>query len=174
MTGVIFTIGHSSRTADEFVTLLHTHGIGQIADVRTAPQSKRHPHFSRDALAAFLAAHGCSYRHFPALGGLRRPWPDSINTAWRHPGFRGYADHMQTDVFREGLTELAQFASVVSTCVLCAEAVWWQCHRRLLADALVAGGIPVRHILSAAAAKAHELSEFAREAEGRVIYPGLL
>lgn len=174
MTGVVFTIGHSTRTAGEFAALLYTHGIGQIADVRTVPQSKRHPHFSRDALAAFIASHGCSYRHFPALGGLRRPRPDSINTAWRHPGFRGYADHMQTDVFRKALTELAQFASVASTCVLCAEAVWWQCHRRLLADALVVGGIQVKHILSAATAKPHELSEFAREEEGRVIYPGLL
>ncbi len=174
MTGVIFTIGHSTRTADEFVALLHKHDIGQIADVRTVPQSKRHPHFSRDALAALLAAHGCSYRHFPALGGLRRLRPDSINTAWRHPGFRGYADHMQTDVFQEGLTELAQFASGVSTSVLCAEAVWWQCHRRLLADALVVAGISVKHILSAAAAKPHELSEFARVDGRRVIYPGLL
>ena len=174
MTRVIFTIGHSTRTADEFAALLHTHGIGQIADVRTVPQSKRHPHFRRDALTAFLAARGFSYRHFPSLGGLRRPRPDSINTAWRHPGFRGYADHMQTDLFREGLTELAQFTSVVSTCVLCAEAAWWQCHRRLLADALVVRGIPVRHILSAAAPKPHELSEFARQEADGVIYPGLL
>jgi uncharacterized protein (DUF488 family) len=174
VTADIFTIGHSTRTVDEFAALLRIHGIGQIADIRTVPQSTRHPHFSRDALAAFLAAHGCAYRHFPGLGGLRRPRPDSINTAWRNPGFRGYADHMQTSAFREALTELAQFASVVSTSVLCAEAVWWQCHRRLLADALVVRGLAVRHILSSHAAKPHELSEFARVDGDGVIYPGLL
>lgn len=174
MTGVIFSIGHSTRTADEFAALLRTHGIRRIADVRTVPQSRRHPHFSRDALAAFLAERGVTYRHFPSLGGLRRPRPDTVNTAWRHPGFRGYADHMQTDEFRHGLMDLAQFASVVSTSVLCAEAVWWQCHRRLLADALAVRGIPVRHILSDAPAKPHELSEFARDEGDRVIYPGLL
>lgn len=174
MTGTIFTIGHSTRSADEFAALLDAHGIRQIADVRTIPQSKRHPHFSRNALAAFLAAQGITYRHFPSLGGLRKARPDSTNTAWRHPGFRGYADHMQTGEFRQGLTDFAQFASAVSTSVLCAEAVWWQCHRRLLADALVARGIEVRHILSAAEAKPHELSEFARAQGEGVIYPGLL
>jgi uncharacterized protein (DUF488 family) len=108
------------------------------------------------------------------LGGLRRPRADSVNTAWQHTGFRGYADHMQTDEFRRGVRELAQFASQMATSVLCAEAVWWQCHRRLLADGLVVRGISVRHILSAAEPKPHELSEFAREQGGRVIYPGLL
>jgi uncharacterized protein (DUF488 family) len=171
---VIFTIGHSTRTADEFLTLLTAHGVRQIADVRTVPQSKRHPHFSRDALAASLAAQGVGYRHFSALGGLRRPRADSVNTAWRHPGFRGYADHMQTDEFRHALGQLEQFASHVSTSVLCAEAVWWQCHRRLLADALIFRGASVRHILSAAEPKPHELSDFARAQAGGVIYPGLL
>jgi uncharacterized protein (DUF488 family) len=174
VTPIIFTIGHSTRTADEFAALLDAHGVRQIADVRTIPQSKRHPHFSRDALDGFLAARGILYRHFPALGGLRRPRPDSINTAWQHPGFRGYADHMQTAEFQRGLHDLAQFALQGPTSVLCAEAVWWQCHRRLLADALVVRGIPVRHILSPAEPKPHELSEFAREEGGGVIYPGLL
>ena len=174
MSLVIFTIGHSTRTADEFLTLLTAHGVRQIADVRTVPQSKRHPHFSRDALAASLAAQGVGYRHFPALGGLRRPRADSVNTAWQHPGFRGYADHMQTDEFRHALGQLEQFASQVSTSVLCAEAVWWQCHRRLLADALIFRGASVRHILSAAEPKPHELSDFARAQAGGVIYPGLL
>ena len=170
----IFTIGHSTRTADEFAELLDRHGIRQVADVRSLPQSKRHPHFSRDALAAFLESRGVTYRHFRELGGLRRPRPDSLNTAWQHPGFRGYADHMQTDEFRRGLAALVRFASSATTTVLCAEAVWWQCHRRLLADALVVRGVPVRHILSAAEPKPHELSEFAREEAGGVIYPGLL
>jgi uncharacterized protein (DUF488 family) len=171
---VIFTIGHSTRSTDEFAGLLVAHGIRQVADVRTVPRSRRHPHFGGDALANFLAERGITYRHFPALGGLRRPRPDSINTAWQHPGFRGYADHMQTVEFRQGLTALSQFASSCPTTVLCAEAVWWQCHRRLLADALIVRGIPVLHILSKAEPKPHELSEFAREEGGGVIYPGLL
>lgn len=171
---MIYTIGHSTRSIEEFVELLETHGIKQIADVRTVPQSRRHPQFGRDALEASLAAHDIGYRHFPELGGLRKPRKDSINTAWQHPGFRGYADHMQTDEFCQGLSALERFTSVMSTSVLCAEAVWWQCHRRLLADALTVRGIPVRHILSAAPPKPHELSEFARVHEGRVIYPGLL
>lgn len=174
MSPVIFTIGHSSRTADEFARLLEAHGVRQVADVRSVPKSKRHPHFSGETLAEFLAGRGISYRHFPALGGLRRPRPDSINTAWQHPGFRGYADHMQTDEFRQGVWALEQFASLCPTTVLCAEAVWWQCHRRLLADFLVVHGSLVRHILSTAEPKPHELSEFARADGDGVIYPGLL
>lgn len=171
---MILTIGHSTRTAEEFVALLHAHHVTQIADVRTVPQSRRHPQFNRDTLARNLEAHGIGYRHFPPLGGLRKPRADSINTAWQHPGFRGYADHMQTSDFERGLIELLQFASLGLTSVLCAEAVWWQCHRRLLSDALVARGTPVRHILSLAAPKPHELSEFAKVQDGAVTYPGLL
>lgn len=171
---MILTIGHSTRTAEEFVALLRAHGVAQIADVRTVPQSRRHPQFNREALAKNLAAEGIGYRHFSALGGLRKPRPDSINTAWQHPGFRGYADHMQSAEFQRGLAELLQFASSALTSVLCAEAVWWQCHRRLLSDALVARGTPVHHILSMAAPKPHELSEFAKVEDGAVIYPGLL
>lgn len=171
---MILTIGHSTRTAEEFVALLNAHGVRQIADVRTVPQSGRHPQFNRETLAKNLAAHGIGYRHFSALGGLRKPRADSINTAWRHPGFRGYADHMPTEEFCRGLSELLQFASSAPTSVLCAEAVWWQCHRRLLSDALVARGTPVYHILSTAAPKPHELSEFARVQDGAVTYPGLL
>lgn len=171
---MILSIGHSTRRWEEFAALLDRHAVGQIADVRTVPQSRRHPHFNRDTLAENLAGHGICYRHFPALGGLRKPRADSINTAWRHPGFRGYADHMQTEEFRRGLAELLQFASLALTSVLCAEAVWWDCHRRLLSDALVACGTPVHHILSEAAPKPHELSEFARVRDCAVTYPGLL
>lgn len=174
MNPVIFTIGHSTRTADEFAALLEAHGIRQIADVRRVPRSARHPHFGGDALAAFLSGRGIGYRHFPALGGLRRPFSDSVNSAWHHPGFRGYADHMQTDEFRQAVADLVRFAVPVRTSVLCAEAAWWKCHRRLLADALIFRGASVRHILSAAQPKAHELSDFARQDHGRVIYPGLV
>lgn len=171
---VIYTIGHSTHSADSFLAVLTAHGIRQLADVRSVPASRRHPHFCKDRLAAFLAGHGVLYQHFPQLGGLRKPRRDSGNTGWRHEGFRGYADHMQTSEFQEGIRYLGEFASVAPTTVMCAEAVWWQCHRRLLADALLVRGVPVLHILSCAAPKPHELSEFAREHLGGVIYPGLL
>jgi uncharacterized protein (DUF488 family) len=171
---VIHTIGHSTHTADAFLALLQAHGIRQLADIRSLPRSKRHPHFSKDALDSFLAAAGIRYRHFPALGGLRKPRPDSINTAWRHPSFRGYADHMQTEGFRIAVGALQAFALGDPTAVMCAEALWWQCHRRLLADALLVRSVSVRHIVSLAVPKPHELSEFGREDESGVIYPGLL
>jgi uncharacterized protein (DUF488 family) len=169
----IWTIGHSTRSAEEFLALLERHGIEQIADVRTIPKSARHPQFNSHQLEAFLAAHDRGYRHFPALGGLRKPRSDSINTAWRHPSFRAYADHMQTLEFRAGVTALFEYASR-PTAVMCAEAVWWQCHRRLLADALVARQVTVRHILGPGEAKVHELNEFARVSDDSVTYPGLL
>lgn len=171
---MIYTIGHSTHTAEVFVGLLRAHGVAQVADVRTVPKSRRHPHFNGAALDTILRDHGITYRHFPALGGFRTPRPDSRNTAWTHPAFRGYADYMETDAFRSALTALLEFARDASTAIMCAESVWWRCHRRLLADALVVGGATVRHILSLAEPKPHELSEFARVEEGRVTYPGLL
>jgi uncharacterized protein (DUF488 family) len=171
---VIYTIGHSTRSDEDFLTLLRSHDICQLADVRTVPRSRRHPHFSKEALDEFLASHRIRYRHFPNLGGLRKPRPDSVNTALRHEGFRGYADHMQTAAFEGAVLDLLQFAEGGQTTVMCAEAVWWHCHRRLLADFLLVRGVPVRHILSASDPKSHELSEFAKEDRGGVIYPGLL
>ena len=170
----IYTIGHSIHPAPTFLGLLRTHGIERLADVRLFPGSRRYPHFSRDALAATLADAGIVYRHFPDLGGRRRPVPDSINTAWRVEAFRGYADHMGTPAFRAAIEALLAFAKGARTTVMCAEAVWWQCHRRLLADSLLVRGVPVLHILSTVPPKPHEFSEFAREADGAVIYPGLL
>lgn len=170
----IHTIGHSTHPAETFRALLEAHGIRQLADIRTVPRSRRHPQFSKEALDEFLASAGILYRHFPSLGGLRKPRPDSINTAWRHPGFRGYADYMQTSEFRNAVDALEHFAADGPTAVMCAEAVWWRCHRRLLADTLLVRGVGVRHILSVAEPKPHELSEFARREGGGVIYPGLL
>jgi uncharacterized protein (DUF488 family) len=171
---VIYTIGHSVHTADAFLALLEAHGIRQLADVRTVPASRRHPQFGKDRLDAILGQHGILYQHFPALGGRRKPRRDSVNTGWRHEGFRGYADYMQTPEFRQALHRLEEFACVAPTTVMCAEAVWWQCHRRLLSDALLVRGVPARHIMSAAAPKPHEMSEYAKEHLGGVIYPGLL
>jgi uncharacterized protein (DUF488 family) len=170
----IYTIGHSIYPAEQFLALLRAHEVRQLADIRTVPKSRRHPQFNSEALDACLHAHGIGYRHFPALGGLRRPRPDSINTGWRHPGFRGYADHMQTREFAAGVEALLVFAGGGRTAVMCAEAVWWRCHRQLLSDAVVARGVEVRHILGTADPKPHHLSDFARLNNGRVWYPGLL
>jgi uncharacterized protein (DUF488 family) len=170
----IWTIGHSTRSADEFLRLLEAHGIGQIADIRSIPKSARHPQFNGEALDHFLFAHGRRYRHFPSLGGRRRPRRDSMNTGWRHDSFRGYADHMATPEFMAGVDALLEFAGGAPTAVMCAEAVWWQCHRQLLADALLARGVAVRHIIGPGEAKPHTLSEFAKVNGSAVTYPGLL
>ena len=170
----IYTIGHSTRSEAEFIQLLRAHGVIGLADIRTVPKSRRHPHFAREALETSLPAQGIAYRHFAALGGLRKPLHDSTNGGWKHPAFRGYADHMQTPIFREAVEELLAFASSHVVAIMCAEAKWWQCHRRLTADALVAQGVDVRHIMSPSRAPAHEVTPFARLAEGQVTYPGLV
>jgi uncharacterized protein (DUF488 family) len=171
---VILTIGHSTRTADEFLALLQTHGVGGLADVRTVPRSRRHPHFSADTLAVFLPAHGIEYLHLPGLGGLRKPRPDSPNGGWLNSAFRGYADHMQTAEFGVALDRLMSFSADRQVAIMCAEAKWWQCHRRLIADVLVARHIEVRHILSLREAVPHELTAFGRVTGGTVQYPALV
>ena len=170
--GMISTIGHSTRTVEALVALLRAHGIRRLADVRSFPRSRRHPQFNVDALPGSLAEAGIDYEHVPALGGFRRPRPDSHNTAWRNPGFRGYADYMQTPAFAAAVDHLLEQAAVAPTAVMCAEAVPWRCHRWLLADALVARGESVAHILSAAAAEPHVLTPAARVDGARVTYPG--
>ena len=170
----IYTIGHSTRTLDAFLALLHAHQISQLADVRTVPKSRRHPHFAGEALAQTLPQAGIAYRHIAALGGLRKPRKDSRNTAWRHESFRGYADHMETPAFQRALDDVIAWSDAQPPVVMCAEAVWWQCHRQLIADALVARNVEVRHIMSAGAAPLHALTAFARVDDGRVSYPGLV
>ena len=171
---MIFTIGHSTRPAADFLALLTAHGVTGIADVRTIPRSRRHPHFSADALASWLDPEGIGYLHLAALGGLRKPRPDSPNGGWRHSAFRGYADHMQTQAFADAIEALLIFAAGRNVAVMCAEAKWWQCHRQLIADALAARGLEVRHIMGPGAPPAHQLTPFARVAEGRVYYPALV
>jgi len=171
---MIFTIGHSTRSAAAFLELLQAHGVTGVADVRTVPRSRRHPHFSRESLGELLPSHGIAYIHLPGLGGLRKPRPDSPNGGWRHEGFRGYADHMGSREFADALDALLAFAGERRAAVMCAEAKWWQCHRQLVADALVAGGIEIRHIMSAREPARHELTPFARVAGSTVRYPGLV
>jgi len=170
----IHTIGHSTRPIEAFIELLEAHGIKQLYDIRSIPHSRRHPHFSQGALAAALGEAGIVYRHAPALGGRRKPRRDSVNTAWRVEGFRGYADYMETDAFRDALDELVRAAGDAPTVIMCAEAVWWRCHRQLVADALVARGVEVGHISSTSAAKPHTLTDFAQVVEGRVGYRRLI
>jgi uncharacterized protein (DUF488 family) len=170
---VAYTIGHSTRALDVFVGLLRTHGVTQLADVRTIPKSRRHPQFGQEALSASLPAAGIVYRHFPGLGGLRKPSRDSANGGWRHAGFRGYADYMQTTAFKAALEELIVWGGEAPTAVMCAEAVWWQCHRQLIADALVIRGVEVRHIMDKSA-PAHVLTAFARVDGPRLTYPSLI
>jgi uncharacterized protein (DUF488 family) len=178
---VIYTIGHSTRSLDEFLELLRAHHIGRVADIRTVPRSRRHPHFAADALRISLPATGIEYRHFSGLGGLRKPRRDSRNSAWRHEGFRGYADYMETAEFHEALTDLIEWRlgagpkrPGLHTAMMCAEAVWWRCHRQLTADALLARGVEVAHIMGTGAATAHKLTDFARVVDGEVQYPGLV
>jgi len=168
----ILTVGHSTHAFDDFVTLLRRHGIERLVDVRIAPGSRRLPHFARDRLAEALPAAGIDYVHAKALGGRRRPLPDSPNTGWRNAGFRGYADYMGTGGFAAALAELEQFARERRTAIMCAEALWWRCHRRLIADALSTRGWSVTHIASDGTLAAHEVTGFAQVHDGRLAYPG--
>jgi len=170
----LFTIGHSTRSCDEFLSLLGAHGVNGVADVRTVPRSRRHPHFARDSLAALLPGHRIAYAHFAGLGGLRKPRADSVNGGWRHGGFRGYADHMQSAEFAAAIEALLAWAEGRRVVVMCAEAKWWQCHRQLIADSLVARGLEVRHIMSIHEAARHELTPFARITGTSVTYPAVV
>jgi uncharacterized protein (DUF488 family) len=167
-----WTIGHSTHSLDGFVALLSAHDIELVADVRTVPKSIRHPHFHTTALAQTLPRRAVRYRHLPRLGGWRRAGTDSPNTAWRNLSFRGYADYALTDDFAMGLEELRELAAHSRTAMMCSEALWWRCHRRLIADHLVAAGGAVFHIESNGRVSRHELTAFAHVTdEGAVTYP---
>lgn len=168
---LILTIGHSIHPLDEFMELLRKHGVERLVDIRTIPRSRRNPQFNREALAKSLEHEGIDYVHLKELGGLRHPRPDSLNTGWRNASFRGYADYMQTAEFEDALQRLLQLCSEHRCTVMCAEAVPWRCHRSLLADALLAHGVAVEHILSGSRRDAHNLTPFARVENTRVVYP---
>jgi len=169
--GVIYTIGHSTRELAEFLGLLAAHRVTQVVDVRRYPASRRYPHFARDALAAALSEAGITYHHEADLGGRRPARAESANTAWRSAAFRGYADYMETPAFQDALTRLRDLARARPTAMLCAEAVPWRCHRQLIADALVARGEIVGHILGEGV-EPHQLSSHARvEPGGGLSYP---
>lgn len=168
----IWTIGHSTRTLEEFVELLHEYRIEAIADVRRFPGSRRHPHFASEALATSLPAHGIAYQWIPKLGGLRKVQPDSPNTAWRNASFQGYADYLATAEFGEGLVELLTLAADKRTAMMCAEVVWWRCHRSIVSDVLKLRGIEVIHIIDATHATVHPYTSAAQVVDGRLSYAG--
>ncbi len=170
--GVTFwTIGHSIRTLEEFVTLLAAHHVRCLVDVRRFPGSRRVPHFNQEPLKAGLEHAGLSYRSIPSLGGRRPTRAGSLNGGWKNASFRGYADYMQSTEFDAALGELLDIGQVLPTAIMCAEAVPWRCHRSLIADALIVRGCEVRHILSVSRWDSHHLTSFARFEAGRLTYP---
>jgi uncharacterized protein (DUF488 family) len=166
----VWTIGHSTRTSDEMLTVLAAHEIEAVVDVRRFPGSRRLPQFGSAALEASLRAAGVSYRWLGALGGRRRADADSPNDAWQNDAFRGYADHTESEEFADGLFELLMVASGLRTAIMCAELLWWRCHRRIIADVLTSLGYDVRHIRDASDAELHELAPPARLVDGVLTY----
>jgi uncharacterized protein (DUF488 family) len=193
MISQIWTIGHSTRESDVFVSLLQENGIKSVADVRMLPGSKRYPQFNKEALIDSLGRAGIRYEHFPELGGRRKPKSDSKNTAWRNESFRGYADYMETAEFRNGIDRLVDLATgrvrpirhgmdssgwrtgglareAGPTAIMCAEAVWWRCHRALISDYLKARGIEVIHIVDKNKTQPHPFTSAARIVDGELSY----
>jgi len=168
----VWSVGHSTHTFEAFVRLLAMRDISLLADIRTVPKSRRHPHFNAEALARNLPGRGVTYVELPRLGGWRRAGPDSPNGAWRNLSFRGYADYAMGGDFDEGLARLRELAAGQSTAMMCAEALWWRCHRRLVADRLVLAGDTVCHIGADGRTSAHQLTAFAEvSADGELTYP---
>jgi uncharacterized protein (DUF488 family) len=166
----VWTIGHSTRSAEAFDDVLLAYGIGALVDVRRYPGSRRLPQFASAHLEADLQSIGISYRWIPALGGRRRPSPDSPNTGWTHPAFRAYADHIATEEFAEGLFELLMIANGVPTAIMCAELLWWKCHRRVIADVLTYLGSDVVHIRDRDHSERHVLRPPAHIEHGLLTY----
>jgi uncharacterized protein (DUF488 family) len=167
----IFTIGHSTRTLDEFVDLLESYGVTLVVDVRSVPRSRHNPQFNKKTFSASLKLAGVKYVHMPAIGGLRRPKPDSVNTALKNKSFRGYADYMQTKEFTEQLLNLIALSRENTVAVMCAEALPWRCHRSLISDALVVRHVKVEHILTRNNVLRHRLSEWAHFEGTQITYP---
>jgi uncharacterized protein (DUF488 family) len=168
----VLTIGHSTRSIEEFLSLLRSNHVTTVVDIRTVPRSRRNPQYNTDSLPVSLAEAGIGYARMSGLGGFRKTRPDSPNTAWRNDSFRGFADYMQTDEFEKSLNDLIELARRKRVVIMCAEAVPWQCHRSLIADALTVRGVKVRHIIDKAHVNEHKLTSFARVEGAKVTYPG--
>ena len=170
----VWTVGHSTRSGEEFAQILKAHGIQVLVDVRSFPGSRRYPQFNRATLAESLQEVGIEYKHEPRLGGRRTPRKDSHNTAWKNASFRAYADHMESEEFRNGVKDLLELAKTTRVAVMCAESLWWRCHRSLIADYLKAEDHSVIHILSENKTEEHPFTSAARIVDGELSYRGLI
>lgn len=166
----IYTIGHSTRTLDEFIALLEAFSIKMLVDVRSYPGSRRYPHFNKENLAKELPLNNILYMHLASLGGRRKSSVHSKNSAWKNDAFRGYADYMETDEFKNGIEELKNIASKHNTAFMCSEAVWWRCHRSMIADYLKAEGWKVLHIINDKKKEEHPYTEPAQIIKGKLFY----
>lgn len=171
---IVWTIGHSTRSIEEFIAILKSFDLHVLVDVRTFPGSRRYPHFNKERLSESLAEVGIEYQHFPELGGRRRAKPDSLNMAWRNESFRGYADYMETDDFGKGIERLFEIAQARRTVVMCAEAVWWRCHRSLISDYLKVREVNVAHVIAANKSEEHPFTSAAQIIDGELSYRGVL
>jgi uncharacterized protein (DUF488 family) len=169
----VFTIGHSTRPTEDFLNILKHYAITELVDVRTIAKSRHNPQFNGPELAHVLRNHHIGYRHQKNLGGLRHAHADSINTAWRNASFRGYADYMQTEEFKDGIEELIRIAREKITVIMCSEAVPWRCHRSLIGDALSVRGIDVQDIYSITSVKSHRLTPWAKAQGTTITYPAI-
>ncbi len=169
--GFVFTIGHSTRTLEEFLQLLEIYGVTLLVDVRTVPRSRYNPQFNKETLPVSLKHHGIKYIHMPEIGGLRHPKHESINLAWQNSGFRGYADYMQTQEFTDSILKIVALARENRLALMCAEALPWRCHRNLISDALVIRHLKVEHIISKDSVINHELNELAHLEGTKITYP---
>jgi len=170
MAHTLWTIGHSTHPFEDFLALLSQYGIEAIADVRRFPGSRRHPQYNEEELRVALEERGIEYLWLPELGGRRRPAPDSPNTAWRNEAFRGYADYMGSAEFATGMEKLLEVSGRLPTAIMCAEVLWWRCHRALISDALTMRGFQVVHIADATHTTVHSLTSPARIVDGRLSY----
>jgi uncharacterized protein (DUF488 family) len=170
----IWTIGHSTHSASEFVTMLESFHIQLLADIRRFPGSKRYPHFNKEELEKTLSKQAIAYKHLEDLGGRRKANADSKNTAWRHPAFRGYADYMESNEFKKAIVELEEMALKQRTAIMCSEAVWWSCHRSLVSDYLKVKGWKVIHIMGTGKSTEHPFTSAARVVDGELSYKGLI
>lgn len=168
---VIFTIGHGTRSTDDLIGLLEAYGVEQVVDVRTVPRSRHNPQFNKDVLPKSLMKVSRGYIHIKGLGGLRHSKRDSVNMAWQNASFRGFADYMQTEEFRENIESLIKLAQQKKTALMCAESVPWRCHRSLIADALLVRDIQVKHIVSQQTCNDHKLTPWAKVKDVQVTYP---
>ena len=166
----VWTIGHSTRTLDEFVEMLHSFKIELVADIRSYPVSRKFPQFNKEALEISLPENNIQYIHLRDLGGRRKVNPDSKNTAWRHIAFRGYADYMETAAFKEGIKELEKIAMKQRTAYMCSEAVWWRCHRSMVSDYLKVHGWKVMHIMTIGKEEEHPYTSPAKIVHGALSY----